>query len=162
MWLDTTRRERFWRGLALALLIILLWQTGNSALKPVNPLVVGIIQSPSSMPLALHYPRGLPGDVIDPEVQEASESDMRPPTAAPPSAPTPPLPPPAFLRIANTGGIGAYLRATPRMTDRLRAWPDGTPMAPTGREADGEGHQWREVRAPDGIVGWMPATFLAP
>jgi hypothetical protein len=40
MWLDTTRRERFWRGLALALLIILLWQTGNSALKPVNPLVV--------------------------------------------------------------------------------------------------------------------------
>jgi hypothetical protein len=89
--------------------------------------------------------------------------DEAPPaeTPSPPAAPAPP-PPPSPLRIAHTGGIGAYLRASPRMADRLRAWPDGTPMLPTGQEMDAEGRRWREVRDPAGTVGWMPATYLAP
>ena len=31
-----------------------------------------------------------------------------------------------YVRVANTGGIGVYLRNNPRMSDKSVPWPDGT------------------------------------
>ena len=54
------------------------------------------------------------------------------------------------------------LRATPRLADRLRAWPDGTVLIPTGQETEAEGRPWRQVVDPVGGVGWIPAGYLVP
>ena len=65
-------------------------------------------------------------------------------------------------RVANTDGDGVYLRRTPRMADKLRAWPEGTPLRSLGEQAQGDGRAWHRVQAPDGSTGWVPATYVEP
>lgn len=65
----------------------------------------------------------------------------------------------ASVRIANTGGAGAFVRRTPNLEDRLRAWPDGTPLRVVGPDATIDGLQWRPVEDPAGNQGWIPAEF---
>jgi hypothetical protein len=59
--------------------------------------------------------------------------------------------------IANTGGAGAFVRNSPRVEDRLRAFPDGTPLLVIGDDADGDGLHWYCVQAPDGTRGYVPS-----
>lgn len=80
------------------------------------------------------------------------------PTPAPDAQPTPG--PPEVLAVGNTGGDGVYLRRTPRLSDRLRAWPDRTPMVTVGEDVEAEGRMWKHVRDPAGNVGWVPAQYL--
>src|SRR3954452_11497500 len=61
--------------------------------------------------------------------------------------------------VGNTDGDGVYIRKTPVMSDRLRAYPDGTALAVIGDEVDGDGQHWRHVRTPDGLEGFVPATY---
>lgn len=88
------------------------------------------------------------------------------PTATPPPAPTPtptatPEPEmPEIMAVGNTDGVGAFLRRTPRMDDRIKAWVDGTRMEILGPTVDGDGHKWKKVRAPDGVEGYIPESFL--
>jgi hypothetical protein len=63
------------------------------------------------------------------------------------------------VRVANTEGVGAFLRRTPNLEDRLRAWPDGTPLRVVGPDATIDGIQWRPVEDPAGNQGWIPAQF---
>jgi hypothetical protein len=81
------------------------------------------------------------------------------PAGAP--APAAQAPPNGWV-VANTGGEGVFLRRTPRLDDRLIAWPDGTPLQDQGEEATGEGLTWRKVRDPGGNVGYVPTKWLAP
>lgn len=83
--------------------------------------------------------------------------------AAPPTATatTVPKPTPYPMIVANTGGLGVFIRRTPSMADRIKAWVDGTVMMVTGKEADGEGRKWLRAQDPDGNVGWIPAEYLA-
>lgn len=67
-----------------------------------------------------------------------------------------------WVAVAHTGGEGVYLRATPRMVDRLRAWADGTSLEVAGEGTIGDGHHWKWVRAPDGQLGWVPEDFVVP
>jgi hypothetical protein len=62
--------------------------------------------------------------------------------------------------VGNTGGDGVYLRRTPRLNDRLIAWPDETRLQLLGAEADGDGQHWLQVRDPKNNVGWVPAQFV--
>jgi hypothetical protein len=151
-----TTGERIWRAVALALFVVLAWQAGNAALTA--PLAVNVLDAePAPVVEMAVAPLDFAADAAKSEPPTSAHPDVRP------LDPTPePTPPPAALRIGNTGGIGAYLRATPRLADRLRAWPDGTPMIPTGQETDAEGRHWREVRDPAGAVGWMPSAYLLP
>ncbi len=64
------------------------------------------------------------------------------------------------LTVAHTGGDGVYLRRTPNLSDRLKAWPDGTKMVRVGEDRAAEGVAWKNVRDPDGRVGWVPAQYL--
>ena len=61
--------------------------------------------------------------------------------------------------VGNTGGDGVYLRRTPRSSDRDRAYPDGTRLEQIGEDVRAEGTTWRNVRAPDGRTGWVPAQY---
>lgn len=150
-------RERLWRATALALFAVIVWQAGSAALVPPAPPVASpIASSPAS---AGDTPPAVaePAEMAAPRpVEHARPTPLEPPL---PHHEPPPRPP---LRVGNTGGIGVFLRATPRLADRLRAWPDGTPMLPTGRETEAEGRRWLEVRDPSGTIGWIPAIYLVP
>lgn len=61
--------------------------------------------------------------------------------------------------VGNTDGIGVYVRKTAVMSDRLRAYPDGTPLTIIGDDADGDGQHWHHVKTPDGLEGYVPAMY---
>jgi hypothetical protein len=96
------------------------------------------------------------------------------PTLAPTPQPTPtprPTPPPAtptvaatpqpeILLVGNTGGAGVYIRSTPDLGARVRAYVDGTRMTVLERNVEGGGQTWIRVRAPDGTEGFIPQQYL--
>ena len=67
-----------------------------------------------------------------------------------------------YLVVANTGGEGAYLRATPNLDDRVRAWPEGVRLKVIGPDAAAGGIQWKQVEDPAGNRGWIPAEYTRP
>ncbi|MFH1485134.1 MAG: hypothetical protein ABIH46_03600 [Chloroflexota bacterium] len=73
---------------------------------------------------------------------------------------TTPKPAPNIMVVGNTGGVGVYVRRTPSMADKLKAWPDRTIMKLTGEQTEAEGKKWLRVEAPDGNNGWIPAEYL--
>jgi len=105
-----------------------------------------------------------------------------PPTAAPilPNTPTPPTPedpatpapsptPPPIptstpvpLMVGKTGGDGIWLRSAPSIGKKLKAWPDGTTLDVVGPDQTVGNQTWKNVRDPDGSVGWIAAEFLVP
>lgn len=91
------------------------------------------------------------------------------PTPAPQRTPTPtvlssPTPTAQATRyvVGNTGGVGAWLRRTPRINDYLIAWTDGTVMEVVGPDVQAEGRTWKQVRDPQGNSGFIPAEWLVP
>jgi hypothetical protein len=147
-----TRGERIWRAIALGLLIALAWQMGNVALAPRS------LPDMAAVVAERHEPEP-PAHLLTPEPPPSPAAADLQKEPAPEPAPAP-VAAPVSLRVTNTGGAGVYLRATPRMADRLHAWPDGTVMLPTGEEAEAEGRRWLQVRDPAGMLGWIPAQFL--
>jgi hypothetical protein len=69
---------------------------------------------------------------------------------------------PATMVVGNTDGMGVYVRRTPNMGDRLRAWPDNTRMEVLERDVSSEGRSWHKVRTPDGSEGYVPVEYLLP
>lgn len=67
---------------------------------------------------------------------------------------------PTTMVVGNTDGMGVYMRRTPNLGDRLRAWPDNTRMEVLERDITSEGRSWLKVRAPDGSEGFVPAEYL--
>jgi hypothetical protein len=67
---------------------------------------------------------------------------------------------PPYLVVGNTGGDGVWLRRSPAMADRLRTWPDKTPMQVVGEDKQAEGRTWKNVQDPAGNTGWIPAEYL--
>ena len=92
-----------------------------------------------------------PSPVVAPAGQPTPTS-----TAPPTPAPTP-LP---VRKVGNTGGLGVYLRRTPNVNDRLRAWVDNSEMTLLGEETDAGNFHWVKVRDPAGNEGWIPAQYL--
>jgi hypothetical protein len=83
--------------------------------------------------------------------------------AAPGAAdPAPAAPNAAAVRVTNTGGVGAFLRRTPSLNDRLRAWPDNTVLKVVGPDTNAEGVQWKHAEDPAGNQGWIPAQYTRP
>jgi hypothetical protein len=67
-----------------------------------------------------------------------------------------------FLVVTNTDGIGVYVRRTPRMADRIRAWPDGTRLRSQKETTWAEDRYWFRVVDPAGNRGWVPSSYVRP
>ena len=61
--------------------------------------------------------------------------------------------------VGNTDGEGVFLRRTPVMADRERAYVDGTPLTIVGEDVDGDDQHWKHVKAPDGLEGYVPSSY---
>jgi len=61
--------------------------------------------------------------------------------------------------VGNTDGEGVYLRKTPVMADRIKAYPDRTPLTIVDVDVEGDGQTWHHVKAPDGVEGYVPAQY---
>lgn len=88
-------------------------------------------------------------------------------TPEPTASSTPGLPSGAeqeeFVRIANTGGTGAFLRQEPRLgSPGVVAHRDGTLLRVVGVDITLDGRVWREVEDSQGRRGWTPREFLLP
>ena len=95
------------------------------------------------------------GDDLEPG---ASETKREEPGAAARAAVGPAL----ELRVANTDGQGANLRAAPsRDAELIAVLPDGAVVQAMGQESIVAEDRWRHVRTEDGAVGWVVADLLA-
>jgi hypothetical protein len=61
--------------------------------------------------------------------------------------------------VGNTDGEGVYIRKTPAMADRIKAYPDKTVLVIIGPDVDGDGQKWHQVRAPDDVEGYVPVQY---
>ena len=98
-----------------------------------------------------------------PARQLTPATSPRRPTATPTSTSTRPPQPKTFGAIyvvANTDGEGVYIRRSPDMDDRLKAWPDDTAMVEIAGTVEAGGRYWRNVRDPDGNEGFIPSEYL--
>jgi len=84
------------------------------------------------------------------------------PTPQPQPTPTPTAPLSGKVQVANTGGVGAYIRRTPNMKDKIVAWPDRTILDVIGEDVDANGIHWKHVRDPKGNEGFVPSQYLVP
>jgi len=81
----------------------------------------------------------------------------------PPNAPTPtPQGIGQRLQVANTGNEGANLRRDPGQGgERLKTIQDGTVVEVVGPDRTVDGIIWKNVRDPQGEVGWIASSYLA-
>lgn len=86
-----------------------------------------------------------------------------PPQASGTAAPTP-IPPtsvPTRLIVANTGGLGAVIRAEPNTDGKVvAAVPEGTVLQIAGSDVQGEGRTWRAVKDDDGNAGYIAGELV--
>ena len=61
--------------------------------------------------------------------------------------------------VGNTDGQGVFVRETPVMADRVRAYPDATPLTIVGDDVDGDDQHWKHVKTPDGLEGYVPSVY---
>jgi hypothetical protein len=61
--------------------------------------------------------------------------------------------------VGNTDGEGVFVRKTPVMADRVKAYPDKTVLTIVGEDVDGDGQKWHHVRTPDGVDGYVPVQY---
>lgn len=78
-------------------------------------------------------------------------------------SPTPESTAPEFVRIANTGGAGAFIRQEPQANARgIVAHPDRTVLRIIGPDTVTDGRVWRSVEDRRGVRGWMLRDYLLP
>ncbi len=128
----------------------------------------------SSLAMVLSACGGLPGLTGSAPTSEPTVAPTIVPTvarAAPSAVPSPsPSPPPrptattvvanaTTVWVGNTDGQGVFVRKTPVMADRVRAYPDGTALTVVGDDVDGDGQHWKHVKTPDGLEGYVPSIY---
>jgi hypothetical protein len=65
------------------------------------------------------------------------------------------------VKVANTGGIGAILRADPPKGRQVGALRDGTVLQVLEHRQVDDGTDWLRVRTADGQEGWVFARLVA-
>ena len=95
-----------------------------------------------------------------PVAAQAPEVNAGPPAPAtseeaPGDAPT------ERVKVANTGGVGAILRAEPPKGRQVAALRDGTVLQVLEHQDVG-GSEWLHIQTADGTQGWVFARLVAP
>jgi hypothetical protein len=65
------------------------------------------------------------------------------------------------VKVANTGGAGAILRADPPKGRQVAALRDGTVLQVIEHQ-DVAGSEWLRIQTPDGTQGWVFSRLVAP
>jgi len=65
------------------------------------------------------------------------------------------------VKVANTGGAGAILRADPPKGRQVAALRDGTALD-VSEHQNVDGSDWLHVKTPDGTQGWIFSKLVAP
>jgi hypothetical protein len=65
------------------------------------------------------------------------------------------------VKVANTGGAGAILRADPPKGRQVAGLRDGTVLQVLEHQQQGDGSEWLRVRTPDGVEGWVFSRLVA-
>jgi hypothetical protein len=61
--------------------------------------------------------------------------------------------------VGNTDGEGVYIRNSPSMDDKNKAYADGTALTIIGDDVSGDGQTWKHVKTPDGTEGYVPSQY---
>ena len=65
------------------------------------------------------------------------------------------------VKVANTGGAGAILRADPPRGPQVAALRDGTMLQVIEHRQVDDGPDWLHVKTPDGAEGWIFSRLVA-
>lgn len=65
------------------------------------------------------------------------------------------------VKVANTGGAGAILRADPPKGRQVAALRDGTVLQVLEHRQVDDGPEWLRVKTPDGTEGWIFSRLVA-
>jgi hypothetical protein len=143
--------------LLIALALVALWLIFNAA--------IAAPPTPSSDELATFDPRSV--------LSDSTPHFLPTPVAAlPADANSGPPPPPADdqgatalpqrVKVANTGGVGAILRADPPTGKQVTALRDGTLLDVIEDRTMPDGSDWLHVKTADGTEGWIFSRLVAP
>ena len=143
--------------IVFVIVLVILFYVSNGLLPLVGNLRIPVIGSPQRtqrVELIETLAEPTPTPAPTPTIVAASS-----PQPWPTSTPVP-TPTPVVRKVGNTGGLGVYLRRTPNINDRMRAWLDNSEMILLGEETDAGGFHWIKVRDPAGNEGWVPEQYL--
>jgi hypothetical protein len=65
------------------------------------------------------------------------------------------------VKVANTGGVGAILRADPPSGKQVGALRDGTVLDVLEHRTLPDGSEWLHVKTQDGTAGWIYSRLVA-
>jgi hypothetical protein len=68
---------------------------------------------------------------------------------------------PERVKVANTGGVGAILRAEPPKGPQVAALRDGTVLDVIEHRQLPDGSEWLHVKTPDGVEGWIFSRLVS-
>jgi len=165
----TTRSARYALGTGadlpiariVAFLLILLpigaiWAAANAAKAGPSPAAVEIANfNPKSL-LADNTPHFLPTPVaaLAPETNSGPPAPAVDEQSAADSATE-------RVKVANTGGVGAILRADPPKGRQVANLRDGTVLQVIEHQQLPDGSEWLHVRTADGAEGWIFSRLVA-
>jgi SH3 domain-containing protein len=66
------------------------------------------------------------------------------------------------VKVANTGGVGAILRADPPRGRQVGTLRDGTTLEVIEHQTLPDGSEWLHVRTPEGAEGWIFSRLVTP
>ncbi len=65
------------------------------------------------------------------------------------------------VKVANTGGVGAILRADPPKGRQVGTLRDGALLQVLEHRQVADGTEWLKVRTPDGLEGWLFSRLVS-
>jgi hypothetical protein len=134
-----------------ALLFAIALLTGCDTLSPVPSTLT---PTPTVIVVAATPPTLVPTFAPSPTPVPAVES--------PTMLPAPTATPMPEVLVVSADGDGVFIRIVPEKTDRYKAWADVTSMLVVGADRMVNGRLWKNVRDPDGNIGWIPNQYLKP
>ena len=130
---------------------------GAITLLALATIVVALLGARSAAPRGTDPTRSPAADPTEASVTAPEVETQAPPPAEPERSAAQ-----EFLRIANTGGAGAFIRREPQANaPGLIALRDGTVVRVVGADTTVAGRVWRNVEDQRGNRGWTPAEYLA-
>jgi hypothetical protein len=122
--------------------------------------------SQQALDLANFNPRSVftdstPHFLPPPVVAIPAESNAGPPAPAAADQTAADAPVVEQVKVANTGGVGAILRADPPKGRQVGALRDGTLLQVLEHRQVDDGTEWLRVKTPDGAEGWVFSRLVA-